>query len=220
MIISHKHKYVHIHIPKTAGSSISAAIPGKHRDIVGKVDSTYYKDPLLYWLTPLQHWKYRDVETYLWEEGEDITDYFTFTFVRNPWARAVSHYFYALQVNPGEGRTKAGVYQIIEKECPTFRDFCIKAQNHSLTKVYGGDQQLNFIQNSKGTVAIDFIGKVENIDQDWKAICKKTNIWPGNLQVKNSSKHEHYTQYYDEETKEIIRKLFQADIEYFNYKFE
>ena len=220
MIISHKHKYVHIHIPKTAGSSISAAIPNNHKDVVGQYDSKYYKDPLLYWSNPLQHWKYQDVSTYLWEEGEDIADYFTFTFVRNPWSRAVSYYFYALQVNPGEGRSKVDTFQIIEKECPTFRDFCIKAQNPSVTKVHGGGLQLNYIQNSKGIVAPNFIGKIENIDNDWRTLCTKLNIKPDSLKVKNSSKHEHYTHYYDEETKELIGKLFKEDIEYFNYKFE
>ena len=116
-----------------------------------------------------------------------IADYFTFTFVRNPWSRAVSYYFYALQVNPGEGKSKVDTFQIIERECPTFRDFCIKAQNPFVTKVHGGGLQLDYIRNSKGIVSTNFIGKIENIDNDWKALCTNLNIQPNKLSIKKKS---------------------------------
>ena len=123
---------------------------------------------------------------------EEFESYFKFTFVRNPWDRLVSAYQYSKRF----GNTT------------DFKEWVVNIDpNHK----YG--PQYDFVKGS------DFIGKFENLQEDFNIVCDKIGIPQQQLPHKNATKHKHYTEYYDDETRQIVAEKYAKDIEYFNYEF-
>ena len=66
---------------------------------------------------------------------------------------------------------------------------------------------------------IRFIGKVEAYQQDFDNLCKLIGIERQTLPLLNKSKRTRYTDYYNEELRNIVADLYSKDIDYFGYKF-
>ena len=80
MIISASRQFVFVHIPKNAGTSISAVLmPFADGQSAALPDTTHETVPALLSRHP------------------ELAGYFKFAFVRNPWERLVSLFFYAKQ---------------------------------------------------------------------------------------------------------------------------
>ena len=67
---------------------------------------------------------------------------------------------------------------------------------------------------------MDFIGTFENLQEDFKRICKMVGLPPSELPKEEKSKHrKKYQTYYTEETQNIIYNHFKKEIQKFNYLF-
>lgn len=138
--------------------------------------------------------------------GNYFDSYFKFTIVRNPWDRLLSQYFFRVGDDSQRGF-------LCRRKNTSFKEFL---QNPF---PIGHVQQFSSISNKNEDVLVDFIGKFENLQQDFNTICDKIGFPRQQLPHKNKTKHKHYTEYYDDETKQIVAEKYAKDIEYFGYKF-
>lgn len=171
----------------------------------------------------------------------DINNYFVFSFVRDPFSRLFSRYSqltYFFEENwrkKYSGRKNIGLFLGNWAE-RNFNDF-FKIMNLNknidnftfsnfakFTMVKHDDhwmEQCNLLEKYSNIRVEDFnfIGKIENLQQDFNTICDKIGIPQQKLPHLNKSKRKHYTEYYDDETRVIVAEKYAKDIEYFGYKF-
>ena len=66
----------------------------------------------------------------------------------------------------------------------------------------------------------DYVGRTETMQMDMDIICEKIGISKIKLPHVNKTKHKHYTEYYTDETRELVANWHKIDIDYFGFKFE
>lgn len=67
---------------------------------------------------------------------------------------------------------------------------------------------------------MDFVGRFENLQEDFDYVCDRVRIKRKKLTHANKSKRDRdYRKYYDSETKEIVAKKYADDIGRFGYEF-
>ena len=104
----------------------------------------------------------------------------------------------------------------------TFDDFIEWMKFSSCTCIHPVPHryQLDWFVNPHGDVIVDYIGKYENLQDDWATISSRLGIDRELPQVNvNRNKTRHYTEYYSRKTRNTIYERFAIDIEYFGYKF-
>lgn len=219
MPVSHEHQAIYVHIPKTAGTSIEQALGicgSDNRGSLNKDSRIFFGRESIISLRPpilgcrtLQHYS---LEQIISKIGPDKgSKYFKFSFVRNPYDRAVSDWFHMKRVS---GKN----FSFSEY----FTHFVKKSRSRKLISRLYDDHflpQCDFISPKSGTVALDFLGRYERISEDWKKISDKLNI---NLRLGHAmrSNHMSYHNYYDPSTRRMCEKFFGKDIDMFGYRFD
>lgn len=101
---------------------------------------------------------------------------------------------------------------------PTFDDLCENL--HKIKDVVCHYiSQTDYLIDNDDNIDIDYIGKLENINDDFNEICKLINIESFNLPHYNKKGTGSYKHIYSEKNKKIIEELYQDDIKNFNFNF-
>jgi hypothetical protein len=171
-------------------------------------------------------------------------DYFAFSFVRNPWDWVVSQYFFLKKIYERRlkrergGRPSRKMYFIENREVfskklnlfgVSYEEFKLDQESFTFEKYVshyfeadGLDKtQSSFLKDESGEIAVDFIGKFENLQGDWEELAKKINRPQIALEETNASRGKGaYRSYYESsEMKEIVENGLSEDIERFGYEF-
>lgn len=221
MLISHRHRFVFIHIQKTGGDTISRLLSERVPDLQR---------------LGAKHERLCDRATLL----EDHADYLKFAFVRNPWDRLVSWYSMisaAAMVTEDEARQSARSrirYEQVRSN-PLWRYVLESSTDFStfLTNCTAPIEirpgvcysftynQLDYLTDASGVMRADFVGRFENLTGDLDAVLDRLQVPRGDaLYHENASRHAHYADYYTVQTRAIVQQRFQADIDRFGYRFE
>jgi len=144
--------------------------------------------------------------------------YFKFTFVRNPWDRMVSSYYFLRSGGLHENDARWAAANL--RPYPDFASFVRGWVNEEniLTWVHFMPQHY-FICDESGKIMVDFVGRVENMEADFAYVANRLGC-TRKLDKINTSNRRDYRSYYDDETREIIRRVYAKDIELFGYVFE
>lgn len=189
-------KIIFVHIPKAAGKAISYSL-------LDAPNGTGH------------------AKLYVYERNQKkFNSYYKFTFVRNPWDRLVSAFFYMKSFD--EDSNDRRFFDKYIGQDVTFKDFVYKLKDKEYRKLCleweHFTPQVNFIKNSLGVVELDFIGRVESIAEDFKNLCARLGV-ERDLSLRNAGKRAEYRDYYDSEMIKIIEEVYKEDITGLQYEF-
>ena len=216
MLLSVKYNFLFVHIAKTGGTSVRAALaPLRWRDplyipqfIASRLShATGHRIGSKF----PRHARIIAAKEMLPQELFDRL--FKFAFVRNPWDLQVSSWHHLRRERP----------QLL-KDIPDFSTFIRwkldperPYQYHVDTSI---EHQTDYLKDLDGTILVDFTGKYENLLEDYLEVCRRIGIKPPPLPHKRQAKdREEYRSYYDDSTAELIADYFKSDITEFGYSF-
>lgn len=199
---------IYIPIPKVANTSVKTALA----DSLG--------------LSGDVHWEI----AWPWVEPATIqrsyADWFTFSFVRNPWDRLLSCFL--SKVHPDrmdDPLLHNGVEPEFSKYADLFHGRMSFAEFVQTTvsipdeeaDIHFGSQYL-YVTDPSGQLLVNFLGRFENIADDFAKVCKHIGLSAG-LPHLLRTEHDHYRSYYTVQTQHLVAKRWSRDIELFGYRF-
>ena len=186
-MIDRQNKFIFVHIPRTGGSSIEVSLNRGLETLEGNntVVGTFQD----------KHWtstRYKKEKPMEWES------FFKFSFVRNPWDKAISTYEWLRMHKTHPQRTEKG-----------FKEWLLGIKPNCNSHA---------TQSSYLKETMNFVGRYENLHEDWAYIQSKAfplGYCPGPIPHINKTKR--HGEYHDEETIDFVSSYYCEDIKAFEY---
>ena len=219
MLYSNRYKFLFVHIAKTAGTSIQTVLKKLRRR-----DPLAYPQLLCYNISRFfdnrigckipRHG--RVVTAFDILPRELFEELFKFAFVRNPWDIQVSSYHHTLREMPE---------LLKNNQCEDFGDFLRwsldpeRPYEHWFQQL--NQNMIDYMVNLDGSLLIDYIGRFENLEEDWGEVCEQIGIPKAELPRKRISQgRSDYREYYDDELAELVANHYRRDLDLFGYTFD
>ena len=216
MLLSYRYNFLFVHIAKTGGTSVRAAL-----------EPLRWRDPWYYpqWLcSRLSHLSGHRLGTKFPRHAKIIAakemlpkEYFDrlykFAFVRNPWDLQVSSYHHLRRERPRLMEGVADFSTFVRRKLDPERPY----QYHLDTSI---ERQSDYLVDLSGRIVADFVGHYERLQEDFDLICEQIGVGRRRLpHRRKATDREDYRRYYDDETADLVAEYFRRDIENFGYAF-
>jgi hypothetical protein len=185
-----KTKSIFVHIPKTAGVSVV-------KGLYGEVKGGGHPSAITYRKVFKNNFKL----------------YFKFCFVRNPYDRLYSAYNFMKK--GGLHQTDANWADKHINRFKNFEEFVLNWVNiKNIQKGIHFKPQTYFICNKNGELLVDFVGKMEQIEEDFNYIANKLSVTTKleKFNVSNLNKIN-INDVYNKKMKEIVYEVYKSDFD-------
>jgi len=198
MLISDSHKFVFHHVPKTGGTSITAALAPYSNLWKGTLPG----DEKYGWQVQFHqvglHLPVREVI----DSVKDFPrEHFSFAFVRNPFEVVVSAW-----------------------DSEKYKDFDTYVEHEIFTglQICARRTQFEYLTDEDGSLLVDFVGRYENIYEDFYKVIEAIEVPLMFLPKRNMSKEkksQDYKKYFTPLSRKTVERKFKKDLEFFGYEF-
>jgi hypothetical protein len=203
-MICHERKLIFVHLRRTAGNSIEAALGGivlfdRWFRRTGQWDNRLHRG---------RSWYKRDLRGHrIHATAADIRSlypgefgrYFRFSIVRNPWKQMASLYGRLFSPDTRYAGFRAWL-----------RRFDLEQGTVPRASLFDDD----------GRCLVDFIGRFERLQQDFDTACDLAGLPRCRLPQTNDSGRAPLSNIYDVASRSLVERIFRDDIERFGYTFE
>ena len=207
MIVSHQHRFIFAAIPKTGTHSVRQALrehlgPDDIEQVGLFVNKRFPFDELAQ--IGHGHLGLAQVRPFIGEQA--FADYFKFAFVRNPFDRFVSYCAFMTRADNAFQRDPRAVMRHILLDVRPLGHILFQPQHAQLV-------------DAEGALLTNAIGRVEEMQASYDAICAQIGIPRTELGQVNSSRRGDYRDYYDRGLIEGVSALYRRDLDLFDYRF-
>ena len=218
MLLSPKYRFLFVHIAKTGGTSVRAALQGRR-----------WADP---WYWPMflcsrfSHLSGHRIGTKLPRHAKVIAAkellpkawfdaLFKFAFVRNPWDLQVSSFHHIRRERPQFLGNHDNFADFLRWKLDPARPY----QFHVDTSI---ELQTDYLIDLRGDIVVDFIGRYERLHEDFDEACRRIGLRNVTLPHRREAKDRarDYRGYYDDVTAELVAQHFARDLELLGYRFD
>ena len=219
MLISYSRNFLFVHIAKTGGTSVRAAlrryrwggwysVPLGLASLANQMTRPRHKLGLKF----PRHAKALAALEML--PADVYQGFFKFAIVRNPWDLQVSSYHHIRREKP---EVLAGV--------TSFEDFLkLKfdpERDYDFMLDISAELQHEYLVDLQGNIIVDFIGRYENLQTDFGSICERIGIPAPELpHLRRAQDRRDYRSYYTDELAELVAHHYQRDLEILGYTFD
>lgn len=206
MLISHRHKFIFVHVQKSAGESIESAL-------LPFCDSSDLAEVHQAGLPP-----HASAEQMIAAFGKQVwNSYFKFAVERNPWDKCVSLYYYQ--------RANWSRYWKWWRAPPRSFQEWFYPYFGLWTKKLTPSHRLYTL---RGEMAVDFLGRYESLAGDFGKICRQLGLGEVALPVVNRSqlrttpdgqRQRDYREHYTPAIRRRVGEIYHREVELLGYSF-